>query len=36
VFGLYPDRALAQAAASELGGIVAEPVTAEYGEVRPA
>jgi 4-diphosphocytidyl-2-C-methyl-D-erythritol kinase len=36
VFGLYDDRALAQAAASELGGIVAEPVTPEYAEVRPA
>jgi 4-diphosphocytidyl-2-C-methyl-D-erythritol kinase len=36
VVGLYDDRTLAQAAASAIGGIVAEPVTAEYAEVRPA
>jgi 4-diphosphocytidyl-2-C-methyl-D-erythritol kinase len=36
VFGLYPDRALARAAASELGGVAADPVTPGYGEVRPA
>jgi 4-diphosphocytidyl-2-C-methyl-D-erythritol kinase len=36
VFGLYADRGRAEAAARELGGIVAAPVPPGFGEVRPA
>jgi 4-diphosphocytidyl-2-C-methyl-D-erythritol kinase len=36
VFGLYPTRARAEAAAAQLGGIAAVPVQPAFGEVRPA
>jgi 4-diphosphocytidyl-2-C-methyl-D-erythritol kinase len=36
VFGLYPTRERAEAAAAQLGGIAAVPVQPAFGEVRPA